>query len=397
MSMYLKSYKKESCCGCRACEQVCKRACIKMNADEEGFLYPDIDNDKCINCGMCKKVCPIDKDTTSGLNFEEPFVYAAWHKDNEILKESSSGGVFTALAQYILDRNGVVFGCSLDEDMVAKHVRIDSKDDLYKLRGSKYVQSDTNDTFAQVKQLIKEGKYILYTGTPCQIAGLKSFIGPNSENLITVDLICHGVPSPKIFDYYIKHLSKKHNGKIMDFSFRDKSKYGWGEYGFRYKISKNNKIYKRDVAGNLSPYGYAFFRNYLQRPVCYKCQYTTTKREGDITLADFWGVDRIHPEIDPNNGISLVIVNTEKGKKVFGDLDEKINKVSSTLENAKLQNNHLENSSDKPEARDYIYKEIDKLGFEEAAKRYFRPKNIILVKIKSMIPTKLKRKIKRYI
>ncbi len=395
MNTYLISKQKEYCSGCRACEQICPKGCINMVEDEEGFFYPNIDKEKCVNCGKCTNTCPINKDTINGLNLEEPIVYAAWHRNNEILSNSSSGGVFSALAQGVLNKNGVVFGCSLDENMVAKHIPIEGEDNLYKLRGSKYVQSDTGNTYTEVECLLKDRRHVIYTGTPCQIAGLKSFLGHDYENLVTVDLICHGVPSPRVFADYLKYLENKHKAKVADFKFRDKCKYGWGGYGFKYKIVKNSKIYNGSVFGNLSPYGYAFFNNYLQRPICYNCPYTSTKREGDITLADFWGVEKFHPEINANKGISLAIINTKKGEMFFNYLDEKIYKVISTMENGKCKNNHLERPSNKPEIRDSIYTEINKLGFEEVAKRYFAPKNIMLVKMKSMIPMELKRKIRK--
>lgn len=394
MNTYLTTKQKDCCSGCRACEQICPQKCIEMYSDDEGFIYPNIIEEKCLNCGMCKTVCPINKDTTFGLNLEKPIVYAAWHKDSEVLKKSSSGGIFSALAKCVLDKNGIVFGCSLDENFVANHIWVDNESNLYKLRGSKYVQSNTGDTYTKVKHLLKEGKYVLYTGTPCQIAGLKSFLRHKYDKLITVDLICHGVPSPKVFLAYIEYLEDKHKGKVIDFKFRDKSKNGWS-HTFLFKIYRNNRYLTRRSSGYLSSYYYAFLNNMLQRPICYQCPYTTTKREGDITLADFWGIEKINPKIDASKGVSLVIINTKKGENVFKNSYKQIYKVISTLENAKSQNHNLEKPSSKPEIRDTIYKEIDNLGFEKVAKKYFTPNNFVVVKIKSLIPMKLKRKIKR--
>lgn len=236
MNVYLTTGEKIYCSGCRSCEQVCTQNCVTIEYDNEGFLYPTISKEKCINCGLCIRSCPASKAVVTKSNLNNPVVYAAWNKVNNILNESSSGGVFSAIASYILKNNGVVFGCSLEDNLVAKHIGIRNEVELYKLRGSKYVQSDTQDTFKQVRNILKEGKQVFYTGTPCQIAGLKSFLARPYDNLITADLICHGVPSPKVFKEYLNMLEKKHGGKVVYFKFRDKEKYGWEGYGFKYGI-----------------------------------------------------------------------------------------------------------------------------------------------------------------
>jgi coenzyme F420-reducing hydrogenase beta subunit len=393
LESYLIDNVKEHCFGCRACEQICPQKCIDMIEDNEGFFYPKINVNICIKCGLCRKACPINKNNMFSL-LNQPIVYAAWNKNNEILRNSSSGGMFSAIADYVLNKKGTVFGCAFDNKFIAKHICTEDKKNMYKIRGSKYVQSDTSDTYKQVKKLLNKGKYVFYTGTPCQIAALKSFIGQDYKNLITADLICNGVPSQKIFTQYIKHLENIYKGKITEFRFRDKLRYGW-THSYYIKINKDNYNKSKCKTAYLSSYYYAFLNKMIQRPSCYGCPYSNTKREGDITIADFWGIEKFYPQIDTSMGMSLVIINTYKGLDIINALDNKIEKIEMTMNQAKYQQENLKHPIFKPELRNIIYKEIDKLGFDKAAKMYFVPKHIILVKLKSIIPREVKWKIKK--
>lgn len=395
--------RKEDCCGCRACEQICPKKCINIYEDNEGFQYPNIDKEKCINCNLCDKVCPIiysrDYGAGKSLSDNTQSVFAAYNKNNKIIKESSSGGIFSILAEYILGLKGIVCGCSFNNDLVAEHIIISEVDDLSKLRGSKYVQSDTKDVYSIVKRYLDDSIDVMFVGTPCQVAGINQFLKltkTNTSKLITLDLICHGVPSIKMFKKYIDSIEMKKKYKITEFKFRDKTKGEWGLV-FSYKFIKNNRYGKKVLGANLSPYYYGFLNNMLFRPICYECPYSSTEREGDITLGDYWGVEKFHPEIDASNGVSAVIINSDKGRKLFKQISDKVFYIDSNVENIKLQNSNLYKPSLKHKFRNSIYVDSDKLSFDELSKKYLKPKGYIWVIIKNMIPPSIKIKLKRLI
>ena len=214
----------KNCCGCNACEQVCPKKCIIFTRDKEGFMYPQIDHDICVDCGVCLRHCPIAGDIKTGKN---PEVFAAKFNDPDVVFKSTSGGVFMALAFFVLNKNGVVFGCAYDENLVAKHIAVEDKKELKRLQSSKYVQSDTKDVYTKVKTALVQDRYVLFSGTGCQVAGLKAFLGKDYEKLITTDIICHGVVSPLLFEKYIDYMGKKLGGKLSDYNFRSKEKSGW--------------------------------------------------------------------------------------------------------------------------------------------------------------------------
>lgn len=388
MSVNIKD--KSKCCGCRACEQICPLDVIQMEADTEGFIYPKVGK-KCIECKLCEKVCPL---LNRNKEMEEGFkqkVYAAYIKDEEILLNSSSGGIFTALAEVVLKRQGSVLGAAYNEEMKVEHICVENPGAIYKLRGSKYVQSDTGKTYQKVKQMLNEQREVLYVGTPCQIAGLKRYLGKSYEHLITVDLVCHGTPSPKIFSEYIKYLENKHGKIIREFKFRYKEKYTWGR-GYQLKFEDNKE--KSDIAA-LSPYYYAFLSNMLHRPVCYSCPYATDQREGDITLADYWGIEEEYPEMFNPKGNSLIIINSKKGSNILKEIENKLEIIESTMEIAKRKNENLSKASNKHKYRDIIYIDLEKEGFEYISKKYCRPHKYVRLKISSMIPNKIKRYLKK--
>ncbi len=301
-------YNKSLCCGCGACELVCPKKCIKMIYDEEGFLYPILDKELCIHCGLCEIHCPIIKETK---NNKVLFSYGLIHRENNITKNSSSGGAFTAIAEYVLSNDGVVFGCAFNENIEAKTICIESRTDLYKLRGSKYVQCDTNKQYKNIKTFLDKGRIVLYCSTPCQIAGLKSYLSKDYDNLFLIDLFCHGTPSPKLFEKYITWLGEKYGSKISNYCFRDK-KYGWSAKGY-FKTEFNHEY---ELNGS-DPYYYSFLMGRTYRPVCYQCKYANPQRTGDITIGDFWGVEKNHPNINTEEGVSAVLINNLKGQKVL--------------------------------------------------------------------------------
>ena len=364
--MRLANYK--NCFGCRACEQVCPQKSIIMKCDVEGFLYPYIINEKCTDCKMCIKICPLN--ALCYLHIKEQYVYAAWSKNEKYLIKSSSGGLFSDFAQYTLNKGGVVYGAAFDESLKLKHVGINDINDLDKLRGSKYLQSDTGNTFLQVKEYLENKAFVFYVGTPCQIHGLKSFLIKEYENLLTADLVCHGVPSQKMFDNYIQYREKGLKSKITDYKFRDKTKFGYG-CSSTIKFIKGNEYYIKYEHAIYSPYIMAFLSGDIYRPSCYTCPYASSNRIGDITLGDYWGIKQYHPEIANDNGVSLVLVNTKKGMKFFSEIKDNINYRESKIEFAKKDNSNLVSPSPKTKLRGYIYADVDQKSFGYVSKKYY--------------------------
>lgn len=304
---------KYNCFGCKACYSVCPQNCIDMLIDEEGFWYPKINMEKCIQCSLCEKICPAINVYNNKKAYSKPITLAAWNNDRFKREVSSSGGVFTSIAEWVLSNDGIVFGAGYDSQYNVIHKEASSKEKLDEIRGSKYVQSNINDTYVKTRYYLEKNKMVLFSGTPCQIAGLYNFIQQDYANLYTCDIVCHGVPSPKVFNKYKKMLEKRNNSKIKKISFRNK-KFGWKLYSVSL-LFENDTEYSKTLKED--PYMLGFLRNYFLRPSCYKCIYAKLPRVSDITLGDFWGIDNKHPELDDNKGTSLVLVNTEKGREMF--------------------------------------------------------------------------------
>lgn len=318
--------------------QKCPKQCILMREDTEGFLYPEVDEDICIDCGLCEKVCP---ELNQGEPKTPPIVYAAMAKDEILRRSSSSGGIFSLLAESVIDEGGVVFGSAFNERWEAGHTIVEDKESLARLRGSKYMQSVVGNTFSQAKDFLEKGCHVLYSGTPCQIAGLKKYLGKDYENLLTVDVICHGVPSPKVWRLYLDELLRTKCGAgknsvhflneipvIQDISFRDKAD-GWKKYGILIRIT-DFKSAKNTVSQSVQEYrelftDNVFFRLFLEnvilRPSCYDCPAKSGKSGSDITLGDFWGIEKLRPEFDDDKGCSLLAVNTESGREAIEKIE----------------------------------------------------------------------------
>ena len=275
---------KNKCCGCHACYNKCPKNAIEMIEDEKGFKYPKINNEKCINCGLCDKVCPIINNPKIQ---NEPKAYACINKDEKIRMQSTSGGIFTLLATVIINKGGVVFGASFNNDFKVIHTYTETIEELEKFRGSKYLQSDINNSYKKAKDFLDNDRFVLFTGTPCQIEGFKSFLGKEYEKLYLQDIICHGVPSPKVWDEYKKYRENKAGAKLKGMSFR--SKYGttWGKYHVNMKF-ENDKNY--DMFHNDDVYMKAFLNHLSLRESCTDCKFKKKNRLSDITLADFWGI-----------------------------------------------------------------------------------------------------------
>lgn len=396
---------KKDCCGCTACVSSCPKQTITMKPDEDGFLYPIIEHSSCTECTLCNKVCAFQKDIKNKVEKTPLATYAAVLKNADLLKNSASGGVFVALALYVLENNGVIFGCAMNDEFEAEHICIDDIKDLKKLQGSKYVQSNLKETLFETKRNLKDGRQVLYVGTPCQISGLKSYLGKDYDNLITIDIICHGVPSPKFFKGYITWLNNKLKGNVTNFRFRDKRK-GWGHAGY-VKYKKADKTFGKHVQPITSYYYQYFLRGDISRNSCYECPYAGSNRQGDFTIGDYWGIFKIHPEIKHKKGVSVLLVNSKKANDFlsvqknnndntigsFLDLHE------STFEKARAYNRQLNYPVPKSENREKILKLFREEGFQAVADEYYSKmkKAIFIAKIKFLIPYDTKVMIKKIV
>lgn len=395
MGNYFNDKCKELCCGCRGCEQICLQKCIQMLSDKEGFIYPIIDDEQCIQCGMCVEVCPIKEGGyfNEGV-LEHPIVYAVYHKNETVLSNSTSGGAFTSIAQAFCDNDYVIFGAGYDKDMCVRHSSITDIKDINKFRGSKYVQSDTGSSFIEVKKYLNEGKKVLFSGTPCQVAGLKAFLVKDYENLLCMDFVCHGVPSPKIFEMYKNYLSEIYKSPVAKLNFRDKNKRGWITPYMVIEF-ENGRILKNVHSDNTFIIG--FYKGLYNRPVCHACPFTKTPRVADVTMADFWGIEEINPEFYNKNkkGTSLVLVNTIKGNYYFDQSKTYIETSQECLENAKRFNSQLYRPSKTSSSRVQFMDDVQKMEFKHIKNAYLRPRPLVKRIISLLLNKNTKRKIKK--
>lgn len=384
------------CTGCRACEQICPKHCIQMRADSCGFRYPKIQEKDCINCHLCEKACPITKKEFPAFLIGK--VYAAYLKDTETLQYSSSGGMFPALARIVFKQGGTVCGCAWDTHMNAVQVRITAEAELNQIQGSKYVQSDTRNTYQLVQQDLKSGRQVLYTGTPCQIAGLKSYLGKEYGNLLTADLICHGVPSPALFQDYISWLNQKIKGRICSYNFRDKSVGSWGSFG-KYCYRHDELIKNKFVSAQNDPYYYFFYSGCLSRECCYTCKYAGPTRTGDFTIGDFWGIEQFHPEFPTSQGVSALLVNTDKAKSLMKQLESELIFKESDLERVSCQNDQLKHPTLQTPERDYLMDAWHKEGFQGIYQMYLKASRFQRFKshVSRAIPNRVKRGLRNFI
>lgn len=380
---------KEKCTACGACVQICKKECIVLSQDENGFLFPKIDFEKCIRCEACEKVCPLQNEIKEN-KFNQK-AYAAANKDLSEVKKATSGGIFGALSKYALDNKGVVYGCAYDENMKPVHTRIESIKDLHLLNGSKYVQSDTLNTFITAKEDLEKGRLVVYSGTPCQISGFKAFLKKDYDNLVTIDIICHGVPSFSAFKKYIEFYEDKQKIKLSNYIFRVNNKFG-GSYAGKAigtKI-KNNKSCEKKIKYYNEYYYHYFLSSQICRESCYQCDYANLNRTGDFTLGDFWGAEGEKLPFDIKNGCSLVLVNTKKASELFDKLNINIKEIS--IDKAVKYNQQLKKPVEKPSTREEIIRRFKEYPAKKIQRAYLKENqlSILKAKVKYSIPSVLK-------
>ena len=358
---------KADCCGCYACATVCPENCISMVKDDDGFWYPSVDLSICINCGVCEKACPVL--TPSPNNKTSKILsYAAYTKDEQIRMESSSGGLFTEIAKYVILQGGVVFGAAFDEEHDVVHTYTESLEGLEAFRGSKYVQSKIGDTYSVARAFLKQGRIVLFTGTPCQIEGLLTFLGREYDNLITQDIICHGVPSPMVWRKYIEYREQTSASATQRTFFRHK-KYGWKTYSVRF-IFTNRTEYVGSL--NEDPYMRGFLADLCLRPSCYACHFKNKYRKSDFTLADFWGIQNVCPEMDDDKGTSLIFVNSDRGAQIFDAVRERIVTKEVDADIAIGFNSSMIKSVDEPRKRKNFLNDIKTQDFVVVVQKYCR-------------------------
>lgn len=350
----------KECCGCTACASICTHDAITMEADALGFLYPKVDESQCVDCGLCEKVCQFNENYDRSLNLPQPVAYAARHKDiNEVMK-SRSGAAFVAISDYILEQGGVVYGVGYKDHFRVAHKRATTKKERDEFRGSKYVQSDLTGVFRQVREDLKNGLTVLFSGTPCQTSGLNAYVGKKlRENLYLIDIVCHGVPGPYVWRDYLAYLEKKHGSKIIYVNFRDKELYGW---------KAHKETFKYEGGGGKINYTYLFYQHIMFRHSCGVCHFTNLHRPSDITIADYWRWQRTDPNFNADDkGCSLVLCNTEKGEKLFEAVKNRMDTILAELAN--VMQTHLSKPSNVHPRRMDFERYYVKGGFEYAAKQ----------------------------
>lgn len=361
------------CTGCAACYSVCPTGALSMQENERGFLHPTINKETCIQCLACEKTCPLVHPEKLKVN-EEPEIYAAWNKDIEERMKSSSGGLFSVIARYVLSEGGYVWGAAYDESLRLTYQYVDNVTNLDRLRRSKYIQSEVGDAFKNIKAQLKNGNMVLFAGTPCHVRGLLAYIPLKMQkNLLTVDFICHGVPSPKVFKKYINWLETKYKDRLTYFNFRDK-RYGWDNgvltVGNFYHIGE--KIFM----DNENSFFYGMLHDMFIRDCCYDCKSNGVKRCADFTIADFWGIGRkthFSHNIERNRGISLLALNSEKAKAAFNIFKDEIYSERRTVEEAIEGNWNYRNSANHNPETDFFWRDFEKADSWESLLSYFQP------------------------
>lgn len=352
---------KDDCTGCSACANICPRGCVVMVPDSEGFLYPEADAQRCADCGLCEDVCPM---LHKPLQHDVLAVYGAKNKNDEVRYTSSSGGMFTLFAEEVLRQGGVVVGAALDDSLIVRHILVDNAADLYKLRGSKYVQSEISMIYSEVRQALRAGRRVLFSGTPCQVAGLKGYLLKPFANLLTVDVVCHGVPSPKVYQKHLQELQAEAGEPVVQVRFRDKAK-GWkrGETLFftrhqQFGDSKRRERYMR-----------LFLNNVSIRPSCGDCAFNNKRSLADITIADYWGVNKQFPDFDDDKGVTLVLVNSSAGADILAKIHDQADFITTDFAKGAEYNQAVSRSLPLHPQRCFFFSNLERYTLQELVEK----------------------------
>ncbi|KTE93872.1 hydrogenase [Desulfitobacterium hafniense] len=357
---------KLDCCGCSACANICPSGSISMMRDSEGFLYPSVDMNKCFKCGLCKKTCPI-------LNLaheieKKQTAYVVQHVDETILAQSTSGGAFTAIAQYVIERGGIVWGAAFDENFNVHHTGANTLDKLQLFRGSKYVQSDIGSTYRDIKLFLDKGRYVCFSGTPCQVEGLLKYLNRPYDNLITVDVVCRAVPTPLLWEKYVRMQQRRYKNQITRFRFRDKSKYGYLGSTIA-AISEERYLYRKGIA--LDSFLRAFFSDICDRPSCYACKFKKRYRVSDFTIWDCFCANIFAPELDDNRGATCMLIQSDKGKRVFDKIATDLRRIQVEADKITEEAKELTCSVSVNKLRGDFMQDLLLLDGEELFNKYF--------------------------
>lgn len=364
---------RAECCGCRACGDICPKQAISFATDAEGFFYPKVD-ENCINCGKCLGVCPAIHSGNEALAPDEIQYVGCLDNDKQRRDTGSSGGVFGLLASALIDEGYVVCGAAFDEDLQLKHTFADSEESLHLQKKSKYLQSDCSGTYKNIKRLLSAGTGVMFVGTPCQCKAVRNYFqGDGYENLLIVDFACHGVPSQDLFDKCIAYYENTHDCKVLSYSFRHKPKRYTSPQNFLLKISKRGKEQQKTGAYYEEPFYYGFQKYETLRPACYQCKWSNTDRPSDITLADFWGIETVTSKWDRRDTPSLVMLNTEKGRKFFLKIAHEMDVIDVTREDAVRVNGSLVAPTKMPVTRDQLFHDLATEPFDVVVKRHLTP------------------------
>ncbi len=384
----------EKCTGCQACKNVCPRRAIDMVEDSEGFLLP-VKNSNCTDCKLCLKTCPVMNDVKKSKVLNESKVYLLRHKDEDVVNLSSSGGAFTAIVQEYDSEDCVVFGAEYENDFKVSHNYVQCIKELDKLRKSKYVQSDVKDTYAEVKDFLIAGKKVIYSGTPCQIAGLRNYLGRDYHNLLCVDLICHGVPSYKVFRKYLEFIERKYNSKVKRVTFRERKKEGknWNSKNISILFGNGRSIVQSSTQND---YLKGYHNKLFYRRSCENCKFASIERNSDITIADCWGIEKVFKDIDVHKGYSMVVVNTEKGERIFEEVKKHQDVKQLSLNFAISSNAQFSHPTEFHKNRKVFYDNLDKMQFDKLVNKCLR-RDLIKARIRKVIPKSFNEMAKRFL